>query len=80
MADCYRNCLALAAEHDLRSIAFPAISTGAYGFPIELAANIAVRVTGAFTANDNQRPISILFCCFSTQDLAIYQRELQNGS
>jgi O-acetyl-ADP-ribose deacetylase len=43
LARCYRNCFALAREHNLRTIAFPAISTGAYGFPIDRAARIAVR-------------------------------------
>src|SRR5262245_53599861 len=43
LAGCYRRCIALAEEHGARSIAFPAISTGAYGFPIERAAPIAVR-------------------------------------
>src|SRR5215468_5485322 len=43
LACCYRNSLALAAENGIRSIAFPAISTGVYGYPLELAATIAVR-------------------------------------
>jgi O-acetyl-ADP-ribose deacetylase (regulator of RNase III) len=43
LARCYRRCLAVAAEHGVRTIAFPAISTGAYGFPIDQAAGIAVR-------------------------------------
>ncbi len=43
LASCYRECLSMAAERDLRSIAFPAISTGAYGYPLEEAARIAVR-------------------------------------
>jgi O-acetyl-ADP-ribose deacetylase (regulator of RNase III) len=63
LASCYRASLALAAEHGLRSIAFPAISTGIYGFPPERAAPIAVATVGealglgAFT--------HVIFCCFS---------------
>lgn len=48
LANCYRNSLQLAAEHDLRSIAFPGISTGVYGYPKEAAANIAIDTVTAF--------------------------------
>ena len=52
LASCYRSALALAEEHGARTIAFPAISTGAYGFPIERAARIAVREVAAHLAGD----------------------------
>ena len=52
LAGCYRNALALAKEHGVKTIAFPAISTGAYGFPIERAARIAVREVAAHLARD----------------------------
>jgi O-acetyl-ADP-ribose deacetylase (regulator of RNase III) len=55
LADCYRNSLALARDHALRSIAFPAISTGAYGFPLERATRIAIRTTREFL-NSNPLP------------------------
>jgi O-acetyl-ADP-ribose deacetylase (regulator of RNase III) len=63
LAACYRNALALALEHGLASIAYPAISTGAYGFPPERAALIAVRtVTAALSqAGSIER---VVFCCF----------------
>ncbi len=65
LAACYRNGLALAAQHNLRSIAYPAISTGAYGFPPERAALIAIRTVQAavleFPAIER-----VLFCCFGT--------------
>jgi O-acetyl-ADP-ribose deacetylase len=48
LASCYRSCFALAVQHGIRSIAFPSISTGAYGFPMERAAGIAVREAKAF--------------------------------
>ena len=52
LASCYRNSLALAREHGIRTIAFPAISTGAYGFPMERAARIAVREVKRFLQQD----------------------------
>jgi O-acetyl-ADP-ribose deacetylase len=63
LASCYRNSLALASEHALASIAYPAISTGAYGFPPERAALIAVRTVAA--ALSQAASIErIVFCCF----------------
>jgi O-acetyl-ADP-ribose deacetylase (regulator of RNase III) len=52
LASCYRNSLALAREHGLRSIAFPTISCGAYGYPLDQAATIAVREVRAFLGSD----------------------------
>jgi len=73
LASCYRNSLQLAADKGLHSIAFPGISTGVYGYPVELAAQIAVA-----TVNSSQTKVSsiheVIFCCFSADDLAIYQR------
>jgi O-acetyl-ADP-ribose deacetylase (regulator of RNase III) len=63
LANCYRNSLTLARKHDLASIAFPAISTGAYGFPPDRAAYIAVRTIHAALA-DAGGPERIIFCCF----------------
>lgn len=74
---CYLNSLQLAVDARARSIAFPAISTGVYGYPIEAAAAIAVESTRAFCA---QQPAleKIIFCCFSEGDLHIYEA-LLNG-
>jgi O-acetyl-ADP-ribose deacetylase (regulator of RNase III) len=72
---CYVNALRLAAAHGVRSIAFPCISTGAYRFPRELAAQIAV----AAVRDELERPTSVelvRFVCFSAADLAVYQRLL----
>jgi O-acetyl-ADP-ribose deacetylase len=72
---CYRGALALAEAHGLRSIAFPAISTGAYGFPLERATRIAVDEALAAVARGT--PIaSVVFCCFSAGDAEVYARVL----
>ena len=72
LADCYRNCLALAREIGLRSIAFPCISTGVYGYPLAAAAQIAVATVRACAP----LPADVLFCCFSADALAVYERLL----
>jgi len=67
LASCYRTALALAAEHKLASVAFPAISTGVYRFPPDLAARVAV---GTVVAEISARPATftrIVFCCFSPE-------------
>ncbi|PXX41577.1 O-acetyl-ADP-ribose deacetylase [Undibacterium pigrum] len=72
LASCYRNSLELAAAKQLRSIAFPSISTGIYGYPIELAARVAINTIMAAAA---EYPVieEIIFCCFSDGDLAVYE-------
>lgn len=75
LANCYLNSLRLAADNHLSSIAFPAISTGVYGYPVDQAAKIAVTSVQKFL----QKPSSIekvIFCCFSQIDLDIYQKNL----
>jgi O-acetyl-ADP-ribose deacetylase (regulator of RNase III) len=75
LASCYLSSLALAAEHSLTSIAFPCISTGVYGYPAGPAAEIAVTtVRDAIAGHPSVR--SVLFCCFSTGDLALYEERL----
>ncbi|WP_242334309.1 MULTISPECIES: O-acetyl-ADP-ribose deacetylase [Anaeromyxobacter] len=74
LARCYRESMRLAAEHGVRSIAFPAISTGAYGFPLERATRIAVaEVVAALAA---PLPERVVFCCFSAADREVYERVL----
>ena len=65
LASCYRSALALAAGHRLASIAFPAISTGIYGFPAERAARIAVGTVAAEIAHASRGLERAVFCCFS---------------
>lgn len=71
LASCYRNSLQLAVEHKLRSIAFPSISTGVYGFPIERASRIALRIILNFIASEESAP-RVVVACFSAEDLAVY--------
>lgn len=74
LASCYRRAIELAAGVDARSIAFPCISTGAYGYPAHAAARVAVASVRA--ALENHRIGETIFCCFSTEDLIIYERVL----
>lgn len=72
LAACYSNSLELARRHDVRSIAFPCISTGVYGFPPQLAAPIAIRA-----AREHGTGLDVItFCCFSSTDLALYEAAL----
>ena len=76
LASCYRESLRLAASHQLKSVAFPAISCGAYGYPLEQAVKIAVRECSAFAAV-NPLPENIVFACFDNATLAAYEKELK---
>jgi O-acetyl-ADP-ribose deacetylase (regulator of RNase III) len=67
LASCYRRALALAVQHRLTSIAFPAISTGIYRFPADRAARIAVGTVVSELANAPDGPTRVIFCCFSAE-------------
>jgi O-acetyl-ADP-ribose deacetylase (regulator of RNase III) len=75
LANCYRRALALAAENGVRTIAFPAISTGIYGFPLERATRIAVREVRAFFAAKTTVE-KVLFVCFDHRTYVCYQKVL----
>jgi len=62
LASCYRSCFALANQHQIRTIAFPSISTGAYGFPMERAARIALTETKQFLAQNSSLETVALVC------------------
>ncbi len=72
LASCYRNSLALAERHGLRTIAFPAISTGIYGFPKDRAARIALRAARAHI-EAHALPERIIFVCFDVDSLREHQ-------
>ena len=72
---CYWNSLDLAREHRFRSVAFPCISTGAYGYPSEEAARVAVAAVRSHRI-DTLYECDVIFCCYSAFDTSIYEREL----
>ena len=76
LASCYRNCLKLAVENQIQTIAFPSISTGVYGYPIMQASQIVVREVRNFLVN-NPLIKQVSFVCFSSEDLYVYKSLLQ---
>jgi O-acetyl-ADP-ribose deacetylase (regulator of RNase III) len=76
LADCYRNSLALAVEHGIKTLAFPCISTGAYGFPAARAAEIALGEVRQFLARDKSLQ-KVIFVCFLRRDYEYYRQGLE---
>ena len=72
LANCYRNSLKLAMENDLRSIAFPSISTGVFGYPIEDATKVAVKAVKEFLKENPNYDIEIIFCVFNDSAEKMY--------
>jgi O-acetyl-ADP-ribose deacetylase (regulator of RNase III) len=72
LGSCYRRAIELASSRQVRSLAFPSISTGIYGYPIDLAASVAVKAT-AEAVNAFAGIQEVIFCCFSPEDLAVYE-------
>ncbi|CAM1343719.1 O-acetyl-ADP-ribose deacetylase [Tenacibaculum amylolyticum] len=72
LADCYRNSLLLAKENDLKTIAFPNISTGIYRFPKDIAAAIAIK-----TVKENPILEKVLFVCFDEENYKVYKEILK---
>jgi O-acetyl-ADP-ribose deacetylase (regulator of RNase III) len=82
LAACYANALTLAKDHGVRSLAFPAISTGVYGFPPERAARIAVKTLADGLSGDSHF-VKVLLCCFSPASAWLHEearQELSKGS
>lgn len=76
LASCYRRSLEIAAEYDLKSVAFPNISTGVYGYPKQLAAEIAVAEVKNFLSEESSLG-RVLFCIFDDENYRIYQEFLE---
>lgn len=72
LASCYRNSMAIAVKNRIKSIAFPSISTGVYGYPVELAARVAVK-TIRNAIGQPSKIEEVLFCCFSQKDMKVYE-------
>ena len=75
LASCYRSSMELAAANGLTTLAFPSISTGIYGYPIELAAKVAV-TTVRSSVQEIPSIREVIFCCFSVSDLQVYEAVL----
>ncbi len=76
LASCYRNCFALVEQHAIKTVAFPSISAGAYGFPMDRAARIALRETKKFLER-NRSVEKVILVCFGTAALQTYQAAFQ---
>ena len=76
LARCYQRCFAIASQHQLKTIAFPAISAGAYGFPMDLAAEIAVRETEGYLEEDASIE-QVVFVCFNDRAYESYAAQLR---
>ncbi len=76
LANCYRNSLKLASKNKIKTIAFPAISTGVYGFPLERATKIAVKEVKDFLGND-QSIQKVIFVCFDNMTYQAYKKYLE---
>ena len=79
LASCYRRCIEVATQNGIRTLAFPGIGTGIYGYPVELAAKVAIAtVRTAVTGFPLIR--EAVFCCHSAADLAVYQALLADAA
>ena len=78
LASCYRRSLALADTHGLASIAFPAISTGVYGYPRDDAVEVAVGAVERYL-RETGSTLAVTFCCFSAADLSLYRKRLDTA-
>jgi O-acetyl-ADP-ribose deacetylase (regulator of RNase III) len=75
LQSCYQNSLELAHQHKLMSIAFPCISTGIYGFPLEIATAEAISIVQRWLKKEIL-PIDVTFCCFSSREADLYNELL----
>jgi O-acetyl-ADP-ribose deacetylase (regulator of RNase III) len=80
LGDCYRNSLRLAVEHGLRTIAFPNISTGVYGYPKRPAAELAISTVRSLESMLKKHVDRVAFVCFDEENYQIYQSILEEES
>ncbi len=78
LAACYRNSLDLALAYRCRSIAFPCISTGAYGYPIEKAAKVSLLAAAQWLDAHPDAVMKIYFCCFNDREMMAYQKTIES--
>lgn len=78
LSSCYRESLLLAAENDIKSIAFPSISTGIYGYPTEKAATVALQTIRDLSDSDTDIPSTIQFILFDDATFGCYENALSN--
>lgn len=78
LASCYNNSLKVAVEYGIRKIAFPSISTGVYGYPVDLAAKVAVGAVRDFLKVNPDDFDEIIWACFDDRTLAAYEGEIEN--
>lgn len=78
LAACYRNSLDLALAYRCRSIAFPCISTGAYGYPIEKAAKVSLLAAAQWLDAHPDIVMKIYFCCFNDREMVAYQKTIES--
>ena len=77
LADCYRNSMTVAVQNNIRTIAFPSISTGIYRFPVERAAKIAVATVKAFLQENPDTIDEVLWVLFDEKTESIYEKEVK---
>lgn len=77
LTSCYRNSLSLAKQNDVHSIAFPAISTGVYGYPKEDAAEVALRTIFEWLSKDKDYGLKVVLSCFDREMAEIYQKAME---
>ena len=76
LALCYKNCIKLAVENNIHSIAFPSISTGIYGYPKKQACHIALSVVKKCLSDLDNYSLDVTFCCYSEESYEIYKEEI----
>lgn len=77
LESCYTESLKLARENGIHSIAFPSISTGAYGYPIKEACPIAMNAVKSWLDNNKDYEMEVIFCCFGQEDASIYKNNFE---